>query len=214
MKRVYGKGVNDADYVLTKRDIVDGNEKIVWRCPYHALWTSILCRGYSPKFKARRPTYEAVTVCDEWLIFSTFKNWVMAQKCHQEWLTGEKLALDKDILVEGNKIYRPDACVFIPPQINSLLVNYTDGLNGFPAGISWCKERGNFRVQIGVGSDGTKSVGRFDTLEAAMKAALIEKSERILCVLKSYRYKMYADERVVTKLENLASKMKQDAATI
>ena len=39
-KLVYGVGINDADYVLTKQEKVNGKWKIVWSCPYYERWNT------------------------------------------------------------------------------------------------------------------------------------------------------------------------------
>src|SRR5690554_513591 len=102
-KLVHGVGVNDADYVIQKWEefgYVDGKRKrkLVWRCPYYGVWVRMLERCYSAKTQDRRPTYKGCSVSEEWLTFSTFKDWMKTQK----W---EGLQLDKDLLFEGNKVY-------------------------------------------------------------------------------------------------------------
>jgi len=58
--------------------------------------------------------YEGVSVCEDWKIFSNFKDWWDKQPHNY-------LYLDKDILKEGNKIYCPEFCRFVPAYINSLI---------------------------------------------------------------------------------------------
>ena len=49
--------------------------------------------------------------CDEWLIFENFKKWF--DKNYYQ-IENERMALDKDILFKGNKIYSPETCIFVP----------------------------------------------------------------------------------------------------
>ena len=92
-KLVYGVGVNDAYYSVYKYE----NGKIVWQCPYYRTWKHMLSRAYSDKFKKKRPTYQDVTVCEEWYSFMCFRAWMV----EQDW-KGKQL--DKDLLVQGNKM--------------------------------------------------------------------------------------------------------------
>jgi len=75
-------------------------------------WHGMLQRCYSEAFKTKSPTYRLCTVCEKWHNFQNFAQWFD--------LHGEKgLQLDKDILVEGNKIYSPETCIFVTPKENS-----------------------------------------------------------------------------------------------
>ena len=105
-KLVYGVGINDAEYVVVKREEVgnvDGKRKrkTVWRCPFYKTWSSMLRRCYSTKYQERCPTYMGCSVSEEWHTFSVFRNWMESQ----DW---QDTQLDKDLLVEGNKVYSPE----------------------------------------------------------------------------------------------------------
>lgn len=123
---VYGVGVNDANYKLTIREPTgtlnkDSTKKykIVWRCPYYVKWFGMLKRCYSKKFKTSNPTYKGCSVCLEWLTFSNFKTWVKSQGA-SDW---DILQLDKDLLVEGNKVYSPTTCVLVSSRINTFILD-------------------------------------------------------------------------------------------
>lgn len=105
-KLIYGVGINDAGYAVMKREeagYVDGKRKrkLVWACPYFRAWSSMLSRCYSTKWHERYPTYKGCTVSKEWHTFSNFRAWMVTQ----DW---EGKSLDKDLLIEGNKIYSAD----------------------------------------------------------------------------------------------------------
>lgn len=142
---VYGKGINDSPTPCQKFKWEDGKPKLVWRCPYYDLWSGILYRCYSKAFHKRQPTYEGCDVAEEWLTFSVFKEWVLKQPLHDEWLNKEgDLQLDKDILLEGNRTYSPDACVFIPKYVNTALA-YSKN-NGLPMGVTKRPARSGYEV--------------------------------------------------------------------
>lgn len=113
---IHGWGINDADYPLVIREY-DGwtngkqNLKTVWRCPFYNRWCSIIQRGHSTSFKESNPSYEECFVSEDWKYFSKFKAWMETQ----DW---EGKELDKDLLVEGNKVYGPNTCRFISKELN------------------------------------------------------------------------------------------------
>lgn len=155
---VCGVGVNDAGYAVCPRV----NGKTVW-CLYYRAWGSMLSRCYSKKFKNTRPTYIGCTVCDEWLTFSNFKAWMETQ----DW---EGKALDKDLLVSGNKIYSPDTCTFVTRQVNSFLLDSGATRGEHPVGVYWDASKGKFRAMCCSLGRGQKSLGLYSDPESAHQA--------------------------------------------
>ena len=159
---VYGFGINDADYAVQQKEPreIDGKIKqvVVWQCPYHQKWKSVLERAYSPRWHKLYPTYVGCSVHEDWKYFSKFKAWME----QQDW---EGKHLDKDILVPGNKIYSAEFCCFVSPEVNLFVVekNKTKGL--YMTGVDFHK--GRFRAR-GFNSDKRNvHLGYFDTeLEA------------------------------------------------
>ena len=143
-KLVFGVGVNDADYAVTKREtiIVDGRQKwkIVWICPYYRAWKSILERCYSIKYQDKYPTYKGCSVAEEWKTFSDFKNWMMTQDFVDK-------QLDKDLLFEGNKVYSPETCVFISQSVNKFTIDSGASRGEFLIGVNWHKSTEKFISQ-------------------------------------------------------------------
>ena len=141
-KLIYGVGVNDADYVVKKFETigyVDGKrkQKQVWRCTYYETWVGMLRRCYSARFQERRPTYKGCTVSAEWLTFSEFKRWMEKQ----DW---EGNQLDKDLLIEGNRVYGPDTCVFVTQAVNTFTNDSGAGRGEWLIGVSLHKGRNKF----------------------------------------------------------------------
>lgn len=106
---VCGVGINDSDYVVQKKETIKGidgkrKQRLVWICPYYRAWQSMLVRAYSKSYHKRRPTYIGCSVSEEWKTFSNFKSWMEGQ-------VWEGKQLDKDLLVEGNKVYSEETCV-------------------------------------------------------------------------------------------------------
>lgn len=119
-KLVSGICVNDFEGVVNK------NGKMI---KSYTIWKAMLQRCYSEKLHLKYPTYIGCSVCDEWLLFSNFKKWFDENY-------KEGFNLDKDILVEGNKIYSPDTCRFVPTYINNLLTDRRNARGCLPLGIA------------------------------------------------------------------------------
>ena len=98
-------------------------------------WRSMLVRCYDPEYKQNFPTYEDVTCCEEWLYFENFYEWLHIQGNFNKWLNGNKWAVDKDILVKGNKVYSPDKCCLVPYEINALFVRQSSSRGDLPIGV-------------------------------------------------------------------------------
>ena len=142
---VFGVGINDADYVVEKRETigyVNGKQKqkLVWACPYYRVWRDMLRRCYSTKFQERWPTYKGCSVSEEWLRFSNFKRWM---EC-QDW---EGLQLDKDLLLAGNKVYSAETCVFVTSMVNTFTIDCRSSRGEWLIGVHWDKCAGKFKSQ-------------------------------------------------------------------
>lgn len=155
IKLVRGIGINDADYAVTQ--VIGG--KLV-HCPFSTRWTDMLKRCYSSKFQEINQTYKGCYVHKDWLKFSNFKAWME----QQNW---EGKQLDKDILIEGNKIYSADTCVFVTREVNSFLLDCGKVRGSFPIGVYF--HRGKYVSRCR--DNGTLvHLGRHDTPEKAHAA--------------------------------------------
>lgn len=140
----------------------------------YTYWNSMICRGFSAEYKEAYPTYVNVTVCDEWLNYQTFANWAVQQIGF-----GDKgFVLDKDILLKRNKTYSPDTCVFVPHQINSLLVK-ADAMRGeWPIGVYFDSKKCKLAACVRINGS-NKTLGYFKTAEDAFNAYKVAKEKYI-----------------------------------
>lgn len=174
--KLYGVGINDADYVTQKWETVGyvngvRKRKLVWTCPYYLTWKNMLMRCYSAKYQERRPSYKDCSVCEEWLTFSVFKSWMEAQDF-------EDKQLDKDLLFEGNKVYSDKTCVFVSGAVNNFTLDKSSYRGEWMIGVSWNKRDGKFASQCS--NPFTKkqeSLGYFTCEQEAHQAWLKRKLE-------------------------------------
>ncbi len=155
-KSVYGVGLNDADYQVAPH--INGKR---CRCPFYERWRNMLKRCYCVKFQDRFPSYKGCTATSDWLVFSNFKLWMVKQN----W---EGKHLDKDILVQGNKIYSPELCLFVTREINNLFTEKKSNVGAYPTGIFFCKKYKKFSAQLSVNGK-RKRIGYFLSSTQAFK---------------------------------------------
>lgn len=175
--RLYNKGyVGEGNYRASK------NGK---HTKYYARWKHMLQRCYSENYHKKRPTYKDCEVCDEWLNFQNFADWF--ENNYYE-VDGERMHLDKDILVKGNKIYSPDTCVFVPQRINSLFENKKLHRGSNVLGV-FKRASGNYEVQCSNADGNYIYLGRYNTEEDAFKTYKSYKEKIIKQVAEEYYVK-------------------------
>ena len=189
---VCGVGFNDADYKTNKTGMVDGVRKIIWRCPYSVKWYAMIHRCYNSDIKRKRPNYNNCSVCDEWLIFSNFKRWME----QQDW---EGKHLDKDLLVDGNKTYSPETCIFIDHKTNAFLNDHGSARGVWPIGVSFHKSKGKFHASCSnFLTKKTDSIGHFSCSSDAHNAWRKRKHE-LACILAGMQSDFRAAEALMVR---------------
>jgi len=154
MKKVYGVGINDSDYSISQ--IINGKQVL---CEYYTKWRGMLQRCYDEKFQVKQPTYIGCSVDKRWHSFINFKTWMQ----EQDW---EGKHLDKDLLIEGNKVYSPETCLFISRHVNNFTISL-DNLIEDQIGIE--KRKSGYKVVIG-GNKNREYVGTYSTQIEAQEA--------------------------------------------
>lgn len=189
---VYSVGVNDSEIPVSG---YDKTSKSYWKCPYYSRWKGMLERCYCPAYQRKYSSYKGVSVCDEWLYFTKFKEWMERQEwrgCH----------LDKDLLSGSSKIYSPDTCVFISPELNTFITERRD-VGDLPLGVYKRKESGGYKAQYG--TKPRRSLGTYkdpSLAHVAWQNAKIEHGSRLLLQQK--------DDSVRRSLRGVVDRIKDD----
>lgn len=144
-KLVQGVGINDAHYATHKYETIGyingkPKQKLTWFCPYSRAWKDMLKRCYSARYQEKKSTYKGCTVSEDWLTFSNFRAWMMTQ----DW---ESKQLDKDLLLEGNKVYSAKTCVFVSQTVNKFTTDRGAARGKWLIGVSWDKGANKFKSQ-------------------------------------------------------------------
>ena len=160
----------------------------------YKLWTGMLERCYSDGFKKKHPTYEYCKVSDNFLYYEYFYEW-----CHKQIGFGNKgWHLDKDLLVKGNKIYSETTCVFLPQEINQLLVKRTASRGECLIGVSWCNTNKAFVAQVSKNKGKSERLGLFKTESEAFNT--YKKAKESFVKEQANKWKGKIDERAYNAL--------------
>ena len=183
-KRCYGHGFIGEGKHKTKENGKDTKS-------YRA-WYNMLKRCYDPKYHEKRPSYKGCTVDKEWLNFQNFAKWFDENYYEIE---GEIMALDKDILVKGNKIYSADTCVFVPHNINSLFTKRDKCRGELPIGVCYNKHNRKFVSLCNIynykeNKNKQIHLGYYDTPQEAFEVYKQFKEQNIREVANYYRGKI------------------------
>ena len=129
----------------------------------YQLWKDMLKRCYGEKRHLRHPTYKDCEVSDNFKSYEYFYEW-----CNKQIGFGnEYWQLDKDLLAKGNKVYSENTCVFIPKEINLVLVKRTALRGEHLIGVHWCNTNKAFVATVSKGKGKREHLGLFNTeLEA------------------------------------------------
>ena len=87
------------------------------KTPQYIKWFSMFCRCYDEKYQEKEPSYIGCCVDESFHNFQNFAKWY-DEKIYE---CKYPLELDKDLLYEGNKVYSPSTCCFLPKEINNAL---------------------------------------------------------------------------------------------
>ena len=150
-------------------------------------WHSMMSRCYNTKLHIKYSAYKDCSVCDEWLNFQEYGKWF--SKNYYE-IPGEKMCLDKDILIKGNKIYSPNTCVFVPEKINILFTKHDTKHGNYPIGVIWHERDKVFEVRCNIQEDGAikrKYLGRFNNAEEAFSIYKRVKEQHIKDIANLYK---------------------------
>lgn len=187
---VYGVGVI-GDEIVNIKSVAPKEYK---------LWNKVLERCYDIKYHNRYPTYKDCEMSNKFKYFPYFMKWCNKQiGFDSKDDKGKPFALDKDLLVKGNKIYSEDTCVFLPRELNNLLTKNNSLRGEYPIGVSYHKRVSKFQASVSFEGK-NKRLGYFDCEE---KAFLEYKETKELRIKEfANKWKDHIDQRAYNALMN------------
>jgi hypothetical protein len=157
----------------------------------YGIWTNILERCYQTYKKKDYQSYIGCTVVEEWKNYQNFAKWY-------ESLYIDGYFIDKDLLTKNNKIYGPETCCLLPPQISNAIVRSKDYRGENPIGVYYSNQNKGYTGQIRKFGNTTLTLGTYPTKELAFEKYKQEK-ENYLNEL-AYIWKNKISEKVYQAL--------------
>ena len=156
----------------------------------------MLKRCYSNTVKKKQPTYEGCEVSDNFKSYEYFYEW-----CNKQiGFAADGFELDKDLLTKGNKVYSESICIFIPSEINLLLVKCEASRGEHLIGVYWDKTKKAFVAQVSRNKGKREKLGSFATELEAFNA--YKQAKESFVKEQANKWKSQIDDRAYNALMN------------
>lgn len=173
-------GANTGGLPATSIDS-NGNARVI---KSYDAWQSMINRCYSDVYHRKNPSYVGCSVSKEWLYYPSFKEWF-----DNNYIDGYQI--DKDLKVDGNKVYSKETCRFVHPHINSLLTDHKRKRGKYPQGVT--RHRYGFQSRINKRGE-NYNLGSFKTADEASEAYKKEKELHVKEIAAEYLSQGLLDE--------------------
>lgn len=172
-------GINDMPHGWTSNEL---NKRV------YDLWFRIHRRCYDESQYSRNKgaSYKNCEVCERWHFLSNFVQDIKKLKGYEDWVENEGMSIDKDMLSEGEKIYSPESCCFVPISENIKEKNTRNPT------IQFANEAQ--KVCYALSKDGETII--FDSEKAACEYLGVRQCSVSSCYIKGYTCKGYKIARM------------------
>ena len=188
---VFGVGITGTKYPIRVNDV---------QTKEYMLWYSMLKRCYSDTYKKQRPTYIGCEVSENFKSYEYFYEWCNAQIGFDNEGNENPFHLDKDLLIKGNKVYSESTCVFIPHEINLLLIKRESLRGEYLIGVYWSNTNKVFIARVHKNKGKQEYLGCFKTELEAFNAYKVAKEAFVKEQAEKWKDKI--DERAYEALMN------------
>ena len=146
-------------------------------------WIHMIKRCYDERYRDKNRTYNECFICEDWLIYENFYEWLHSQPNFEKWLCGERWNIDKDILIKGNKMYSPETCCLVSSGVNSLFTKSDARRGSLPIGVSKVKNRNGYSALChNPFTNKQEYLGYYKSIKSAFRAYKKRKEEIIKLV--------------------------------
>ena len=196
VKDLYSPSVFGVGIVGVKYSINEGGTQT----KEYEIWCNMLRRCYSDTYQKKQPTYKGCEVSDNFKSYEYFYEWCHKQIGFDNHGNGNPFQLDKDLLVKGNKVYNESTCVFLPKEINSVLIKRTATRGEYLIGVCWSKTHKAFKAQVSKSKGKKEHLGYFNTELEAFNA--YKEAKEFFIKELANKWKGQIDERAYEALMN------------
>lgn len=131
------------------------------------LWNDMIARSDPAGDIQARTDHYIGTTCD-FGDYQIFTGWCQEQIGYMEKHKDKFYQLDKDLLIEGNKVYSENTCLFVPSAINCLFLTSRHRNREYPVGVYLDKKMNRLFAA------GTDDNGKFKYLCGVSELDLLE----------------------------------------
>lgn len=132
----------------------------------YLMWTNMIGRCYDEEYRYKNPSYYDCTCEEEWFYYENFYEWLHKQENYKILNEIDDIAIDKDILQKGNRIYGPTRCCLVPQRVNNIMLKSNAIRGDCPIGVFYHKVNGTYIAQCG-GKGNYQYLGRYSTPKEA-----------------------------------------------
>lgn len=144
----------------------------------YLIWTNMIKRCYDEDHRYKNIKYSDCECVPEWKYYEVFYEWLHSQENYEILDQINDIAIDKDILRKGNRVYGPDKCCLVPQHINNIMLK-SDAIRGdLPIGVHYHKVNQKYIAQCG-GKKEYVYLGSFSTVEEAFNVYKEYKEKKI-----------------------------------
>jgi len=157
--------------------------------PHFQVWCGLRTRTLDDDFKQEHKSYIDCSLCEEWMCMQNFCDWAESTKPKDNSIRWE---LDKDLLIEGNRLYSPETCCWLPKEINLFLSKMSEKAI-YPKTLA---DGGVvYRVFVREGKEkqvekGSHYIGTYYSYEMAVDKWRWVKKQRLNALIQQYRHLM------------------------
>jgi len=175
---VHGIGVNSQD-IPTR---INGKQTKEYK-----LWTDMLLRC-TTKYWDKHPTYTGTGCSENFKFYSFFYKWCQSQVGFGNvGNDNRKWQIDKDLLVKNNTTYSEEVCIFLPQEINSLIIDRRFGRGEYPVGVYFDSKWKKYVSRCCAGNGNKIFLGSFDCQVEAFQSYKTFKEAYIKQVAEQYK---------------------------
>jgi len=197
---------------IASKILTTGGSSVRYFSRASLLWSDINKRcGNST---SKNPRYAEVT--NDFLDFQDFAEWANSEYGYKKQeSSGRMWAIDKDILMQGNKSYNANLCMFVPMQVNGLFISNVAKRGNLPIGVSM--DRNSIKASCRDYVDG-KSIsvhlGMFGNYHEAHKAWQKAKVDIIVKTANQYKEHKKLYYGLLHRASQIESDLLNDKETI